>query len=68
MEDEKNLKDKDDDGKKLRDRDGEEKRKRRNVDDGNSRSRAMIKTCNASNWKGFKLSRTHQPQTMTERG
>ena len=39
MEDEKNLKDKDDDGKKLRDRDGEEKRKRRNVDDGNSRSK-----------------------------
>mgnify|MGYP007105620849 CR=1 FL=1 len=29
-------------------------------------ARAMTKMGNASSWKGFKLSRTHQAQTRTE--
>ena len=29
-------------------------------------AREMTKTGDASSWKGFKLSRTHQPQTTTE--
>ena len=31
-------------------------------------ARAMTKTGDASSWKGFKLSRTHQLRTRTEHG
>ena len=70
---EEKLKDNDNDEKELGDRNGKEDRKRRDVDDGTVtmvtlESREMKKIGDASSWKGFKLSRTHQARTRTEHG
>ena len=72
-DDEEKLKANDNDEKKLGDRNGEDDRKRRDVYDGTVtmvtlEARAMTKTGDASSWKGFKLSRTHQPWTTTDHG
>ena len=78
VEDEKKLKNRDDDEEKLKanqndekklgDRNGKEDKKWSDVDDGTVtmvtlEARARTETADASSWKGFKLSRTHQVRT-----